>query len=85
MMWGGINCLLWPARSPDLSPIEHLWDNLGRRIHDPELYPMPPATLEELSARLRREWARTYRSDFLGEEYMSLILANLTRQFLVQF
>ena len=22
----------WPARSPDLSPIEHFWDELGRRI-----------------------------------------------------
>ncbi|GFV40648.1 transposable element Tcb2 transposase [Trichonephila clavipes] len=22
--------LLWPARSPDLSPIEHIWDHLGQ-------------------------------------------------------
>jgi hypothetical protein len=35
---------------------------------------MPPATLEELSARLRREWARTYRSDFLGEEYTVYVM-----------
>ena len=47
----------------DLSPIEHLWDDLGRRIRDPELYPMPPATLEELSARLRRGWARIPQTD----------------------
>lgn len=22
----------WPARSPDLSPMEHVWDILGRRL-----------------------------------------------------
>jgi transposase len=27
-----VNVLRWPARSPDLSPIEHLWDNLGRQV-----------------------------------------------------
>ncbi|GFY19776.1 transposable element Tcb1 transposase [Trichonephila clavipes] len=27
--------LSWPARSPDPSPIEHVWDMLGRRLHLP--------------------------------------------------
>ena len=58
-----IDCLPWPARSPDLSPIEHLWDNLGRKVYDPELYPLPPATLDELAARLHREWVRIPQTD----------------------
>ena len=27
-----IALLDWPAKSPDMSPIEHLWDELGRRV-----------------------------------------------------
>ncbi|GFX01739.1 transposable element Tcb2 transposase [Trichonephila clavipes] len=35
-----------PARSPDLSPIEHIWDHLGRRVGH-------PSSLNELEARLQ--------------------------------
>jgi len=27
-----IRVLTWPALSPNLTPIEHLWDELGRRV-----------------------------------------------------
>ncbi|GFX17453.1 transposable element Tcb2 transposase [Trichonephila clavipes] len=30
-----VTILLWPARSPDLSPIEHIWDHLGQRVGHP--------------------------------------------------
>jgi transposase len=43
----------WPAHSPDLNPIEHLWDRLGRRIR--ALVPAP-ATLDELKRSLSDEW-----------------------------
>ena len=29
-----VDRLPWPALSPDLSPIEHLWDELSRQIHN---------------------------------------------------
>ena len=46
--------MAWPACSPDLNPIEHLWDVLGRRIRSN--YP-PPGTLARLVEILQNEWA----------------------------
>ncbi|GFT83019.1 transposable element Tcb1 transposase [Trichonephila clavipes] len=36
-----------PARSPDLSPIEHIWDHVGRQVGH-------PISLNELEARLQQ-------------------------------
>ena len=44
----------WPANSPDLSPIEHLWDVLGRAIR--RNHP-PPGNQQQLIAILQQEWA----------------------------
>ncbi|GFX25299.1 transposable element Tc3 transposase [Trichonephila clavipes] len=44
----------WPARSPDLNPIEHIWDFLGRRLAARTL---PPVTIRELRLALQDEWA----------------------------
>ncbi|UYV67084.1 hypothetical protein LAZ67_4003848 [Cordylochernes scorpioides] len=43
----------WPARSPNLNPIEHVWDALGRRIG--ARHPSP-RTLVELRTALLEEW-----------------------------
>ena len=50
--------LAWPPYSPDLTPIEHMWDELDRRVrkrrnHPP---PSPPATLAQLRNALIDEW-----------------------------
>ncbi|GBM87511.1 Transposable element Tcb1 transposase [Araneus ventricosus] len=41
--------MAWPARSPDLTPIEHVWDMLGRRIAGRSV---PPGTIHELQQAL---------------------------------
>ena len=48
-----IETMNWPPRSPDLNPIEHLWDIMGRRIR---ALPHRPTTLNELSERLIQIW-----------------------------
>lgn len=50
----GIRTLPWPSRSPDLSPIEHAWDELGRRVRCCDT--QPPSTLKELAKRLQEQW-----------------------------
>ena len=49
-----VQVLQWPARSPDISPIEHLWDHLGRQVrdnHDVE-------NVRDLANALKQEWTR---------------------------
>jgi hypothetical protein len=41
------------ALSPDLSPIEHLWDELGRRVRHSQ---NPPETQQELHYAFVHEW-----------------------------
>jgi transposase len=45
--------LEWPAQSPDLSPIEHLWATLQRRLGE---YEHPPKGMVELWERIEIEW-----------------------------
>ncbi|GFY24182.1 transposable element Tcb2 transposase [Trichonephila clavipes] len=44
----------WPVLSPNLNPIEHVWDFLGRRLASRTL---PPVTIRELRLALQEEWA----------------------------
>jgi transposase len=45
----------WPGQSPDLNPIEHLWDELERHVRKWE----PPAKSEtELAMILQEEWEK---------------------------
>ncbi|GFX31963.1 transposable element Tcb2 transposase [Trichonephila clavipes] len=48
----GFARMAWPAYSPDLNPIESLWDALGHAVFS--RFP-PPATLIELETVLQEE------------------------------
>ncbi|UYV69385.1 hypothetical protein LAZ67_6003399 [Cordylochernes scorpioides] len=47
-----VQMLPWPPYSPDLSPIEHVWDIIGRRLH---AFPQPRSE-DELWQMVEREW-----------------------------
>ena len=48
-----IQVLVWPAQSPDINPIEHLWVHLKRAL---QKYLTPPKGMHELWERVVEEW-----------------------------
>ncbi|GFW94629.1 transposable element Tcb2 transposase [Trichonephila clavipes] len=61
----------WPAYSPDLNPIKHMWDALGRRIvvrlHHPE-------NIQQLKQMLIEERA------FLPQEMLHQLVLSMRRR-----
>ncbi|GFS87598.1 transposable element Tc1 transposase [Trichonephila clavipes] len=49
----GIHRLVWPVRSPDLNPIENVWDALGRQVAGRNY---PPTNKNTLIRALTEEW-----------------------------
>jgi hypothetical protein len=50
-----VHQLPWPASSPNLSPIKHVWDVMGRRLPRAAT---PPTTLPVLRAVVQKAWNR---------------------------
>ena len=48
-----VNVLPWPGNSPDMNPIEHVWNYVQRR-----LFNRLPRNQAELLAQIQAEWAR---------------------------
>ena len=48
-----IEVMEWPAQSPDLNPIEHLWWHLKKRLKE---YETEPSGIHELWERVQTEW-----------------------------
>ncbi|GBL84182.1 hypothetical protein AVEN_118586-1 [Araneus ventricosus] len=63
--------MAWPARSPDLNPIQHVWDMLGRCIVGRSV---PPGTLHELQQALLQEWA------LLPQQTINSTIASMPRR-----
>ncbi|GFW33925.1 transposable element Tcb1 transposase [Trichonephila clavipes] len=59
-----VTTLPWPALSLDLSPIEHIWDHLGRGVGH-------PTSLNELEARLQQIW-NEMSQDIIQNLYASM-------------
>ncbi|KAL0172943.1 hypothetical protein M9458_033254, partial [Cirrhinus mrigala] len=49
----GISRMEWPAQSPDLNPIEHIWEQLQSRV---QALQVPLGTRVELRTTLLEEW-----------------------------
>lgn len=67
----GVRRLPWPSRSPDLNPIEHVWDAIGRRINS---RPQPPNSLRELEAWVQVEWQS------LPQNYVDSLIDSVPRR-----
>nr|KAF6341537.1 hypothetical protein mMyoMyo1_011953 [Myotis myotis] len=58
---GDFTLLRWPPQSPDLNPIEHLWDEVKRAIR--QLVPQP-SNLTELDSAIHQAWCQISRITF---------------------
>ncbi|GFV72449.1 transposable element Tcb2 transposase [Trichonephila clavipes] len=61
----------WPARSPDLNPIEYVWDFLGSLLAARTL---PPVTIRELRLALQDEWAA------LPQQFIDTLILSMGRR-----
>jgi transposase len=66
-----IKILDWPPQSPDLNPIENIWDLIDRRIRKRV---KRPTNLEELWELIKREW-----NSITPEEIRSCYLSMVKR------
>jgi transposase len=64
----GVQHLPWPACSPDLDPIEHVWDFLSRRVRRRQ---PRPETLNDLRVALEVEWAQ------ITQDYLATVIQSM--------
>ncbi|GFT45797.1 transposable element Tcb2 transposase [Trichonephila clavipes] len=67
----GIQRLVWPARSPDLNPIENVWDALGRQVAGRNY---PPTNKNTFIRALTEEW------DKLPQQLLDNVVQSMVRR-----
>ncbi|GFX97588.1 DDE_3 domain-containing protein [Trichonephila clavipes] len=67
----GIQRLVWPASSPDLNPIENVWDALGRQVAGRNY---PPINKNTLIRALTEEW------DKLPQRLLDNVVQSMVRR-----
>ncbi|GFV38469.1 DDE_3 domain-containing protein [Trichonephila clavipes] len=67
----GIQRLVWPARSPDLNPIENVWNALGRQVAGRNY---PPTNKNTLIRALTEEW------DKLPQRLLDNVVQSMVRR-----
>ncbi|GFU91075.1 transposable element Tcb2 transposase [Trichonephila clavipes] len=67
----GIQRLVWPARSPDLNPIENEWDALARQVAGRNY---PPTNKNTLIRALTEEW------DKLPQQLLDNVVQSMVRR-----
>ncbi|GFV49519.1 transposable element Tcb1 transposase [Trichonephila clavipes] len=67
----GIQRLVWPARSPDLNPIENVWDALGRQVAGRNY---PPTNKNTLIRALTEEF------DKLPQQLLDNVVQSMVRR-----
>ena len=61
-----VSLIEWPARSPDLNPIEHVWDYLGRRVQAES-----PTNLRHLAEIIQIEW------NLIPQEFINKLVGSM--------
>lgn len=67
----GITTMNWPARYPDMNPIENLWDMLKRRLRQ---LPSPPTNVHQLQTAVRELW------DAISQDEIQSLIHSMPRR-----
>lgn len=66
----GTPTMSWPAQSPDMNPIEHVWDLIGRKIRDGPTLP----DLMSVENAVMREWSN------MSQEFVDRLIDSMPRR-----
>jgi transposase len=64
--------LPWPAKRPDLNPIENVWDLLDQRVRTRAI---PPRNVWELAGALVEEWGN------ISQQELANLVQSMRRRF----